>query len=62
MRPRTMGELLAKRSGNRTAAAPAQDPRVTHPWWMDPVGLRRKCAPGSRAATGRIPERVPPDP
>jgi hypothetical protein len=59
MRPRTIGDLIAKRSGTRPVA-PA--PRVTHPWWMDPAGLRRKCAPGGREAARRSPERVPPDP
>jgi hypothetical protein len=54
---------MAKRTGARPAAderAPAD--RVTDPWWMDPAGLRRKRAPGGREATGRVPERVPPDP
>jgi hypothetical protein len=62
MRPRTIAELMAK----RTAALPAPDPppveRVVHPWWMDPAGLSRRRAPGDRQAAGRFPERVPPDP
>ena len=66
MRPSTIGELLAKRSGARPVGdAPA--PRVPgpgrlHPWWMDPGGLTRKRASGDREAAGRVPERVPPDP
>jgi hypothetical protein len=64
MRPSTIGELLAKRSGAHAVgpATTAAVDRVACPWWMDPAGLSRKCAPGGREATGRVPERVPPDP
>jgi hypothetical protein len=62
MRPSTIGELLAKRSGAHPVAAPPPVQRVAHPWWMDPAGLSRKRAPGGREAAGRMPERVPPDP
>jgi hypothetical protein len=62
MRRSTIGDLLAKRSGTQPMPAPAAADRVASPWWMDPAGLSRKCAPGGREATGRIPERVPPDP
>jgi hypothetical protein len=62
MRPSTIGDLLAKRSGARPVPATASAYRVACPWWMDPAGLSRKCAPGGREATGRVPERVPPDP
>ena len=62
MGPRTLGELLVKRSRAPRDEQRAPDPGVVLPWWMDPAGLRGKFAPGDRRATGRITERVPPDP
>jgi len=68
MGPRTIGELLAKRSGAQPVGGPsaaeasAAAQRVAHPWWVDPAGLTGKRAPGGREAAGRVPERVPPDP
>jgi len=53
---------MAKRTGARPADERAPAQRVTNPWWMDPTGLSRSRAPGSREAAGRVPERVPPDP
>jgi hypothetical protein len=62
MRPSTIGDLLAKRSASRPVDEPAPAHRVTHPWWMDPAGLRGSRVPGDRAGHRARPERVPPDP
>jgi hypothetical protein len=63
MRPRTIAELMAKRTAVRPADDdPAPALRVVCPWWMDPAGLSGKRAPGDREVAGRFPERVPPDP